>query len=1226
MNKPSILALAALTLLALASCTDTTKTADGGAGKGGAQNADSHVVATAFAAGDSSADSFVALASSETGLEFDNNVSNPQVLLDQIAAQAGLASGDFDNDGDLDIYVAGIEQPNRLYRNEGGFRFEDVTAAAGADIALEGEFCAGAMFVDVDGDGNLDLYVFTRGSFNRLYIGDGSGGFTDETEARGAGVGNTCVTVAALDIEGDGDLDLYVANNRMGRESMASQMDSDIQGSFRIDQNTGRYIMTGAAAEFYYFDELNKARVKPDDDQLLINDGSGHFDNGIADAGMDHIGWTLMALAGDYNEDGHTDLYLAGDMETPDYYYINNGHGFFTDQSRTMLRRTPYFSMGADHGDLDGDGLLDIFVGDMAAADYKDGKIQSGDMYQYRQELINFMPQQNMRNCLFLNRGFGWMSEVAELAGVKASEWTWSCRIADLNCSSTPELFATNGYTMRFSVDVDAMNEAAALSAAGATDEELEQHALSFGTLPRQDVLFTADTPLHYKKPADNWGIVGESISCGTSIQDYDGDGDLDIITNRTNDKLGVWRNDKQCGNRLTIDLRQPGSNWQAVGAKLKAYAGTKVIASEVTLARGYSSAESARVHIGTGEHTSLTRLEIIWPDGKLQVERDLPCGSHYVISRRDDLEDWTPPAQQGIYTREDFAWQRKEADTLAQEFDEEPLLPWQRSTLGGGLGVADFDLDGRMDIYFAGAAGQTGRLYMGAEGGFAASSLMEGSIPAEVEEMGVLCFDANGDDRPDMLVTAGGNEAGGDTTLYRNWLVLNTEEGMQSGWISTSEVSSGSACSADIDHDGDLDVFIAGRLKPHRYLSPVPSELLVNEGNLNFVDGAASLPEGGISGCISDACFADVDNDGWQDLLTCDEYGPVRLYRNVDGRLQAGIDIAPHGIWTSLTVADTDNDGDLDIVAGNQGLNTKYKADNEHAMTLFAGEFNGDGRRQLVEAKQKGEQEFLPGRGRSCSGYAMPQTVAERFPKWHDFANASFNEIYGDPQEIQEHYYANELSSMLLVNDGKGGFTAQQLPLAAQYSIAFGCSAGDFDNDGDIDLLQADNYYATQPETGRWNAGYGQLLDGNGSGGFSSVEPGRSGIYIFTDGRGVQAFDSNGDGLLELVLSVAYASPVVLRRNPQEQSGTGLAVNLVGKDGNRWAVGSRATLELDNGSVLLREQQAGSGYLSSSLAPLHFGIPAGSKPVKLTVRWADGTEASVSEFDGSGKVTVLQY
>lgn len=1219
--------LASLLLLLSLTGASCTKQPTGGQQPKAKQQGDAFITATPFAAVNDAADSFVALEPDKTGIDFVNSVSLPEVLLDQIAAEAGLASGDYDNDGDLDFFIAGIEVANRLYRNDGDFHFADVTTEAVADIALEGEFCAGGMFTDVDGDGNLDLYVFTRGSGNRLFMGDGRGAFADETQERGAGVGNTCVTVAALDVERDGDIDLYVANNRMGRTSIVQETREDFAGTYQINQRTGQKVMTGEAAEHYYFDELNKSRIKPDSDQLLINDGTGHFENGIGPTGMDHFGWTLMALAGDFNEDGWTDLYLSGDMETQDYYYINNGNGTFTDESRQMLRRTPYFSMGADSGDINGDGLLDIFVGDMAASSYFDSKVQSGDMYQYRDELIGFQPQQNMRNCLFVNRGQGWMSEIAELAGVKASEWTWSCRVADLNCSTIPELFATNGYTMRFSVDVDAQNENAALWQQGASKNEVSAHALSFGPLLSEDRLFTAEIPLNYHKPDDNWGISGESISCGSSIQDYDGDGDLDIIINRTNAGPAVWRNDKQCGNRLTIDLRQDGLNGQAVGAKLKAFAGTKVLAGDVTLARGYSSAESARVHFGTAELTELTRLEIIWPDGKLQVEQHLATGNHYVIRRRPELPDWTVPGRQGLYERRDFAWQRTEEDTLLAEFAAEPLLPIQRSTLGGGMGIADFDLDGQLDIYFAGAAGQEGRLYMGADGNFVSSPLMEGRIPPEVEEMSILCFDANADERPDMLITAGGNEAGNNTLLYRNWLVLNTEEGMLAGRISTDETSSGTACCADIDRDGDLDLFIAGRLKPGSYMTAVESELLINQNGTDFTDGRELLPGASpILGVITDARFCDADNDGWQDLLTSEEFGPVRLYHNDGGHFAEPQDLTEHGMWNSLAAADYDNDGDMDIVAGNQGLNTKYRADREHAMTLFAGDINKDGRRQLVEAKQKGETEFLPGRGRSCSGYAMPQTVAERFPTWHSFAEASFSEIYGNPEDIQEHYYASELSSMLLENDGSGGFTARPLPLEAQYTIAFGIDSADYDNDGDLDLLLAGNFSATQPETGRWNAGYGQLLNGNAALGFTAVEPARSGIYVHEDSRGVQSADTNGDGLLECMFSVSGASPLTLLRRQDEQSGSGLLVSLVGSDGNRWGTGSRLSLELDNGSILSRERAGGSGYLSSSLAAVHFGIPEGASPVKLTVSWPDGKTSSVTQFEGSNLVTVLQY
>jgi hypothetical protein len=1216
--------LLALLSLGSAACSKLQNNADQPAGK---LQTNAYVSAVPFAAADDAADSFVALDAARSGIDFVNKVVQPEVLLDEVSAQAGLASADYDNDGDLDLFIAGIEVPNRLYRNEGNWKFLDVTEQAGAELGMTGEYSCAAGFADLDADGNLDLFVSTSGNGIRFFMGDGAGGFTDESGERGASPVGNCTGIAVLDLERDGDLDLYLATGRRGPGLHEQEFPADYADMFITNSDTGQRTMTGEAAGKYQYDIRNRPRLIPEADQFLVNDGQGHFLDAIGQTGINANSWSRSALAADFNGDGWTDLYLAGDMASPDRYCINNGNGTFTDEAARLLRRTPYYSHGADCGDINGDGRQDFFVSSNLAMDRGAVLLQYGDMSAWSAELANYQPQLNLRNCLYLNRGEGWMSELAEMAGLADSGCSWAVRIADLDCNTTPELFVSNGSVSRYAHDLDVRTQNSAMQAAGASAEELRQHALSFGTAPEMDLIFAATSPLNYRAAKDNWGISGEDLGGGALVQDFDGDGDLDIIVNRTNDTPAIWRNDLHCGNRLSIDLRQPSPNSQAVGATLKAFVGSKVLAAEVCLARGYASTESCRVHYGLGDFTQATRLEILWPDGQLQVEQSLAAGYHYVIQRRPEIQELQPPAAQTLYERRDFSWQRLEEDTAQDEYEMQARLPWQGSTLGGGMGIADFDLDGQLDIYFAGAAGQSGRLFLGNAGGFVSSQLMEGRIPPEVEEMSVLCFDANGDERPDMLISAGGVEAGRNTMLYRNWLVLNTEQGLLAGNISATETSSGSACCADIDRDGDLDLFIAGRLKPGSFMTAVESELLLNQSGTDFTDGRELLPGAGpITGVISDARFCDVDNDGWQDLLTCGEYGAVRLYRNIEGRFAAPLDLTAHGMWNSLAAADFDNDGDMDIVAGNLGLNTKYLAEPERAMALFAGDFSADGRRQLVEARQQSEAEYQLLPGCSYARQGLPPGVAERFPTWQSLAKASFTDLYGKPDELAEHYFANELSSMLLVNDGTGAFAAQALPVEAQYSIAFGIDAADYDNDGDLDLLMAGNFYATRPELGRWNAGYGQLLDGNGALGFTAMEPARSGIYVFEDSRGVQSLDTNGDGLLECLMSVAYSSPLTLRRQQDEQSGRGLQVSLVGRDGNRWATGSRLSLELDNGTVLTRDRPGGSGYQSSSLAAVHFGIPSGAAPIKLTVQWPDGGESSVTQFDETGLVTVLQY
>ncbi len=1195
MSSRSTIIMATLLLLAcgvLNSCgkggnTQNTKT------QTTAGNAvDDFLSYTEFSEGGAAGGQFERLASADTGIEFDNRADHIDFIAEDRASQAGLACGDVNGDGIMDLFLAGMESDNKLYIGEGGFRFRDATTESGEDLAVSGHETFGVLFVDVEGDGDQDLYLGVRGADDRLYINDGRGRFTDEAAQRGTTATNATSSIAAFDVEPDGDLDLYVCSHSFDpRETIDDAMNRQ-----------------GVSAD--------KVTIKPALDQLLINDGIGNFSDGTSAAGIDGLSWSWQAMPADFNDDGYTDLFVSSDYSTNDRYYISNGDGTFTDQAASMLRRTPWFSMGCDAGDINGDGRIDLFCLDMLPSGYKDSKLMSGDMYDFRDVLVSSEPQQMMHNMLQLNRGAGWMTDISSLAGVKASEWSWSARIADLDCSGIPELFVANGYLTMTAMNVDYQNEIKRIgeSEGGAA---IKQYMQQQGSAPAEDVIFTADEYMDYHRASGNWGLNGSTLDTGALIDDIDGDGDLDIIANQTNGELQVWRNGLDCGNKAVFTLSQDGANPAGVGSRITAWCGDTAHTGLLNIGRGIGSGISPRVHLGLGDATTIDRLEIRWPDGFVQQETELAANRLWNIRRRPDLQRFEPVEYDSMFAQADLDFTREERDTDKEEFRAEPLLPIMRSYLGGGLGVADADLDGDLDVYFAGAAGQSGRLKLNdGNGGLESSSAMADTNMRDREEMSVLWFDANGDERPDLYISNGSMEAYPESELYDDVIVLNTEAGFESSSVPGTNFSSGAVCSADIDGDGDQDLFVARRQVPHRFALPATSVFLRNDGAGGFSvhDFSGGSP---VSGCISDAQFADMDHDNDPDLVICEEFGMVSWLANTGGSFGAKQPLSASGMWQSLCLADLNEDGNIDIIAGNWGQNTKYHPSAEKPYTMFAGDMEGDGDRDLIEAKNRSDGGFLPGRGRSCSGYAMP-SITERFPKWDDFANASFEDIYGDPSQLPEKYEAVDLHHTVFMSDGSGGFSAQPLPVMAQLSPVYGILAEDLDGDGDKDLFLAENYRYTQPETGRWNLGYSSILlqeDGN----WSLLDMPLAGVNIHEDARGVVPCDIDGDGQSEMLVSVSNGKAKQLDCTG-DWAGS-FTVQLQGKSGNSFGSGAMIMLAFSDGSKQFRHVQAGQGYLSSYVGPQLFRVPEAKTVAAVEITWADGSLSLEQEIEGDSLV-----
>ncbi|MCC7479337.1 VCBS repeat-containing protein [bacterium] len=1178
---------------------------------------------------------FTRLGAADTGLDFTNDVTEERLVLEEIFTQSGMASGDYDADGDLDLYLCSINGPNKLYRNEGGLKFSDVTAESGEGLDSPDKLSSGGIFADYNADGKMDLYVCNRRGANQLFINQGDGRFKDEAEARGVAADQSTVISAVFDADNDGDLDLYLANYRDSNDAnpltyaYTQGRLGDIKPWYMIELTKQRPQVGKASIsatlpedlqEDFYVDDSGFAHMKPHVNQLLLNDGKGKFSDVTAKAGLDQPAWSFQPVASDFNDDGFIDIYVSSDFEFPDRLWMNNGDGTFTNKAPEMTRKSPLLSMGADSGDLNGDGLIDLYTSDMLSPDYKRAKRQSGDMNQWRWELINIRPQPQMRNMLFLNRGQGYMTELGQYSGVAATDWTWSVRIADLNYDTLPELFVTNG-NLHDTFDVDNLNERIKMRERGVPIKQIQEYFFNMPGYMTDDVVFTASEPLKYDKAPDNWGIKDGAMSCGASLADYDGDGDIDIIVNNTNLPVDVWRNDMDNGNCVLLDLRQEGRNPEAVGAKVYVECAGQQVVQEVVLARGFATGESSRLHIGLGAADRIDRLTVRWPDHKTQSYSGLEVNKRYVIKRAKRLGDWAAPGEAPLFTQKTLPFQQTERNTLVAEFDEEPLLPLQQSALGTGLGVADYDGDGLLDVYCAGPAGQSGALLKnaGASPGerpdFRPQDEAIRDMDPNVEEMSALWLDSDGTGSPDLLVSAGGTEAMPSSREFEGSLLGNTGQSFARIALPGLRNSRGSMCAADVDRDGDVDVFVAGHLQPHKFAATAPSDFYENEQGRLRPALAARVPalvdEAETNGQIAEAQFCDVDGDGWPDLLLARQWGPLELLRNEQGVFRTRMSLSDKGWWRSLCIGDFDGDGDPDFIAGNNGKNSKYSPKEGAPVTLFANDFDGNGTRDLIEVKYRKDGCMLPGRGRSCSGYAVGY-IPQRFPTWASFADATLEDVYGQGLATAQRYEVTAVEHVVAINDGKGGFSLSPLPRYAQLAPAFGITAGDFNNDGKLDAFMANNFTDTQPETGNWSTGYGTLLLGDGAGSFTVSEPWQSGSYIWQDARTAISADVNKDGALDVLVSCSNAPAQILLGRP---GGKSLSVSLQGKAPNTGAIGAKLSLSLSDGSTLTRFVQAGQGYLGSYLGPQHFGLPEGVTAQKLVVTWPDGSSSESTEL-----------
>ena len=1149
----------------------------------------------------------------ETGVVTENNYADPKMWTDHYqelvygAIGTGIAVGDFDNDGRPDIFVVSKTGGCRLFRNLGNWKFEDVTEKAGLggsssmlDSGLawmknklgSGDGAGpdaehwkqGATFADVNNDGWLDIYLCRFGAPNLLYINQHDGTFKEEAAARGVAVVDACGMAAFCDYDHDGWLDFYLQTNMYDAAKSP----------------TGQR------------------------DYLFHNNGDGTFTNVTDRAGVKGLNQGHSATWWDYDNDGWPDLYVANDFAPLDQLYHNNRDGTFTDVISQVVPHAPHSAMGSDLGDLNNDGLIDFFVADMAATSHE--KDQRG-MAKIRALLRdtgsepNVIPQY-MRNALYLNTGTGHMLEAACLAGLQATDWTWSVRMEDLDNDGRLDLQFTNGMTREF-------HNADFLDRVMGVENPIESRlAVKNGPeFSEEHLAYRNLGDLKFESVGKTWGLNQVGVSFGAAFGDFDGDGDLDLVYANYQHGVTLLRNDSDTGHRLIVALRGTQSNRFGVGSTVRIETKSGVQVRQLVLARGYLSSSEPILHFGLGDDTEIKTLTVSWPSGKTQTFTDLAVDRKLTITEPTGAA--RPPGAGGadpgsrakpaefteVSVASNFSLSSRERP--GEEINAQALLPMRLNRRGPAIAVGDVTGDGIDDVIVGGTALDPLRILRGSDGkaSFAATDASAPADDGSLADGPVLLFDADGDGSVDLLVTKSGANRPAGSADYQPRLFLNDGHGAfhpaAPDALPTLPISVGALAAADFNRDGSLDVFIGGRVQPGRYPLPPRSALLINHGG-KFEDVTDRLAPGLSSiGLVTSVLWTDVDNDGWPDLLIALEWGGIRYWHNKQGRgfedrsEQAGFAAAGTGWWTSLAAADFNGDGRLDYVAGNVGLNTQYRASPERPALLYYGNFNVGGLAQVVEAYYEGDK-IYPWRSRNELAAKIP-AVLKRFPKTDLYAKATVDEILGaDKLAAAKKFVATELRSGVFLSQPDGTYRFEALPRMAQIAPLQGIVAGDFDGDGHADIYAVQNSFAPIPSVGHFDGGLSQLLRGDGRGHFTLAPPAESQLVVPGDAKALAVIDLDHDGWPDFLVSRNNNTTLAFRNNGVAGRHA-LRINLRGPNGNPTAIGARVTLELSDGATQTTEVQAGSGYFSQSSPACFFGWPDVDPPKKVRIRWPDG-------------------
>lgn len=1145
--------------------------------------------------------SFEKLESEKTGIDFNNIITESDsfnvLQFEYIYNGSGVAIGDVNNDGLQDIFFGGNITSSRLYLNQGNFTFKDVTELAGVHTNY---WCTGISMIDINHDGLLDIHVSTihpdrsQSSPNLFFLNKGiseQGIPRFEECAALIGLADRSYSTQAvfLDFDKDGDLDMYLVNNAL--------------------ETYNRNIPLGQRT-----DGIGKSIDKLYRNEGLDPTGYPFFKDVSAQAGILSEGWGLGVVVNDFNNDSYPDIYVSNDFISSDQLYINQKNGTFKDEIANYFKHEEYNGMGMDIADINNDGYNDVMVTDMMPEDNLRQKTMFSSIGYDKFKLLQERGYQTqyVRNVLQFNNGNNSFSDIGYLSGIFATDWSWSGLFADLDNDGFRDLLVTNGYRKDITdLDFTAYtNETLLFGTMEVRTKKMIDVVNGLEGVKKPNFVFHNNGDLTFTDKASEWGMDQPGYSNGAAYGDLDNDGDLDLVMNNINDPAFIYKNNaaekSKNANYLRIRLEGAGMNAQAIGAKVYVYNDGKFQFNEHHLQRGYKSTVEPFIHFGLGKIQEIDSVVVYWPTDGKTVLKNIKSGQ--VLTIREVSKH--PYVQKNIYQATIFqethkkhqVFQKQKEDDFVDYKQGQALLPHKHSQLGPGIAVSDIDKDGLDDFVIGAPAGKASTLYyQHSDGTFHTEHLPE----KKSEDMGMLLFDADQDGDDDLYCVSGSSEFGKQgSPYYQDRFYRNNGKQFIPDTLALPRITSSGSCvvASDFDKDGDLDLFIGGRISPVEYPTPAKSYLLQNNGKGIFTDITEKAQGLSTVGMVTSAIWTDVDNDSWMDLLLVGEWMPITVYKNKGGMLQkSSLGSLPLqstvGWWNSITGGDFDNDGDTDYIAGNLGLNSLYKASVEQPVCIYAKDFDGNGSIDPVLCRYIQGKEYITHSRETLTEQIV--SFKKTFTSYARYGKSTFEDIF-TKEKLQDAliYKATCFTSVFLENSGAGEFNMKPLPVQAQFSPLFGMVTTDVDHDGNLDLLAVGNSYSTEPLTGYYDAGIGAYLKGDGLGNFSFVPVSRSGFFVDSDAKGMaMAFVKNK----KVMIVTSNQDSVRIFENNDVRVERTIAL----RPDDAFAV-----VSFPNGKKQKIEFYYGSGYLSQSNRRLT--IPGETGGVSVIIYTYRGAKRSI--------------
>lgn len=1127
---------------------------------------------------------FQLLSPETTGVNFVNTVPENdtlnQFLYHYIFNGAGVATGDINNDGLPDLVFTANEKPAVVYLNKGDFKFEDITAKSG--IKTSG-WMSGVTMADVNNDGWLDIYICKSGPESRnddrrnyLFINNKNNTFSESSAAWGVNDPGNATNATFFDMDNDGDLDMYLGNH-------ADRFFSEINVPF-----------------------TRKLSMDVHNQQHLFRNDGGKFTDISEAAGVAAMGYALSVTAADFNRDGFTDLYVCNDYHIPDYYYVNNGNGTFTEAFESSFKHSSTNSMGSDVADYDNDGWLDLVTLDMLADEPRRFQLMGGpkDLDFFQVAIKNHYGYQYMHNTLQTNTGAGHFSDLGFLNGIARTDWSWSPLFADLDNDGLTDLFITNGY-YRDVTNLDFMiYQRRKLEQTGkpATQKEILQ-MVPFEKL--SNYAYKNDGDYKFENKAEEWGLDELTHSTGSAYADLNNDGQLDLIVCNQGDPVQIYRNTGK-GNYLRIRCSGSGNqNAFGYGCKIVSVLNGQTHITEMQATHGYQSSSEPIIHLGLGKSDHFDELTIVWPGGAFQTLKNVKANQLLTLKSTDAAGHYEFPASKEFSFTDitemcGLQFTHDEKDN--PDFKREPLLPHRFTKLGPGIASGDVNGDGLADLLITNARESVGpKLFVqNSSGKYTLNASQPWSIMNDVDVLGALIFDCDNDGDQDIYLVAGGSEYEGPSDKYRHRIFKNDGKGkFTEAADAIPQINTSGSCitAADIDADGDLDLFVAGRLNPGKYPNlDIRSYLLRNDGG-HFTDITSFIaPELAKAGMVCAAVFSDFNNDNKPDLVLAGEWMPVVFMRNTGDRFvvegSAGTRDLP-GWFNSILPVDIDNDGDLDFIAGNKGENSFVQTSMDNPLKIYWSDLDGNGIQDIWMTYMKQGKEY-PLFQLDEMGKAYPKFISKKYTTYTDFSTKTADEIFGAENMAKNRLKASTFASLLLINNN-GTFEIKELPRRAQSAPIYGMYAADVDGNGFDDIIAIGNSYSPRVTHGRDDAFNGFVLYNN-AGQLTYSDGMQNGFLFSGDAKSLVATPDN-DQMLRLVAAQNNGPAKVFKPRPQ--------LKFIPARNNE----CRALAKLKNGKVREENVNYGSGYLSCSQP----GVYADANVVSVTFISAAGVQRTVN-------------